>query len=129
MKSVSEDIKLMLETLVQDLDLFPIGIGKEPEEPIDHITLFETSGYPHQLTFNRAEKYEYPSIQMRIRCYNYVDGYEQGDKIKDTLHGRGGETWNGTYYSLIACVNGPFLLDYDKNQNARFILNFNIQRR
>lgn len=129
MKSASEDIKLMLETLVQDLVLFPIGIGKEPDDPIDRITLFETSGYPHQVVFDREKKYEYPSVQVRVRCYNYIDGWAQGEKIKDTLHGRGGETWNSTFYSLITCVNGPFLLDYDKNQNARFILNFNIQRR
>jgi len=39
------------------------------------------------------------------------------------------ETWNGALYTVIYCSNGPALLDWDDSNNARFIINFNIQRR
>jgi hypothetical protein len=132
MNSCSEDIKDMLEYyMVEESDFTPfeISIGKEPDEPFNITSIFEAAGYPPQLTFNRNERYEYPSIQIRVRSTSYVDGWEQIEKIKNTLHGRAGETWNGSFYSLIRCQNGPFLLDYDKNQRPRFIINFNVQRR
>ncbi len=132
MNSTAEDIKTILEYYLDDssgASLFDIFIGREPSEPINSITIFETQGYPPQLNFDREEKYDYTSVQMRIRANTYVDGYQQGLAIKDTLHGRAHETWNGVYYSLIQCMNGPALLDYDKNQSPRFILNFNVQRR
>jgi len=49
--------------------------------------------------------------------------------IKNILHGRANETWNGALYTLIRCSSGPALLDYDKNQRVRFIINFYLQRR
>lgn len=127
MNSCAEDIRDMINTHLTDP--FEISIGKEPELPIDIISIFETEGYKPQLTFNRAEKYSYPSVQIRVRATSYTKGWGQIRDIFDSLHGRGGETWNGSYYSLIACAHDPFLLDYDKNQYPRFVLNINLQRR
>jgi hypothetical protein len=134
MKSLSEDIKDMLENTESsessgEFSFFPIYVGKEPAEPSQTITLFETPGFAPQLTMDRNEKYEYPSLQIRIRSNKFQDGWEQAEKIKDSLHGRANETWDETYYSLIRCSNGPYLLDYDKNQRVRFIINFDCQRR
>lgn len=132
MNSVSEDIKSILEYYLDDSSgatLFDISVSREPSEPNNVITIFDTPGFPPQLTYDRTEKYEYPSVQIRVRADNYSDGYQQALAIRDALHGRANETWNGVYYSVIYCVNGPALLDYDKNQRPRFILNFNIQRR
>ena len=132
MNSTAEDIRDIIEYYIDsssDIDLFEVSIGKEPSEPQNVISIFETPGFPSQLTFERLERYDYPSVQIRIRCTDYQSGYEQGNEIKNTLHGRAGETWNGVYYSLIRCINGPNLLDYDKNQRPRFVLNFDVQRR
>jgi hypothetical protein len=108
--------------------LYPIFIGKEPATPTDTITIFETVGF-HQLTMDKCEKYEYPSIQIRVRSTAYLEGWQMIADIKDILHGRANETWNGALYTLIRCSGGPALLDYDKDQRCRFIANFLIQRR
>jgi hypothetical protein len=139
MNSAAEDIKDMLEyylgesgtelELNSDFSLFEISVGREPDEPIEMISIFQTVGFPPQLTLNRSEVYESPSVQLRVRAYNYLKGYDQAQVIKDTLHGRANETWNDSEYTLIQCQNGPHLLDFDKNQRPRFIINFNLQRR
>lgn len=141
MKSTAEDIRDIIRYYYDDTDsmdsssssvvsdLYEISIGKEPATPSNVISIYETPGYPPQLTFNKSEKYEYPSVQIRLRSDFYQNGYEQALRIREILHGRAHETWNGTYYSVIYCVNGPLLFDYDKNQRPRFILNFNVQRR
>jgi hypothetical protein len=109
-------------------ELYPISIGKESAEPANIISLFEMEGY-HQLTMNKCEVYEYPFIQIRVRSNAYLEGWAIISNIKEILHGRAQETWNGTLYTLIRCSGGPALLDYDKNQRVRFICNFSLQRR
>jgi hypothetical protein len=134
MNITSEDIKDMLEAdsslgLVFASNLF---IGKEPSMPYNSVTIFDTPGFPDELLLSGSENgnsYQYPSIQIRVRNTNYVVGSTLIQNIKDSLHGRANETWNGALYSLIACSSGPALLDWDDNSNARFIINFNVQRR
>jgi len=130
MNSTARDIKDMLESvsslgLTFATDLF---VGREPVDPDNCVTIFDTPGSPPQLTYTKGESYEYPSIQIRVRNRNYNAGWDLINDIKFYLHGRGHETWNGTYYSLIAASDSPALLDYDENNRARFICNFNIQR-
>ncbi|MCK9429646.1 MAG: minor capsid protein [Candidatus Omnitrophica bacterium] len=132
MNASAVDIKQIIEYYYAEDsyvgDLYPIFIGKEPASPVNTISIFETMGY-HQLTFNKCEIYEYPSIQIRIRSSSYLEGWQMIADIKEILHGRASETWNGTLYTLIRCAGGPALLDFDKDQRVRFICNFNIQRR
>lgn len=130
MNAPTQDIKDILEAdpglgLIFATDLF---VGKEPTEPDDCVTIFDTPGFPPQLTFNKGEDYFYPSIQIRVRNRSYQNGWTLAENIRILLHGKGHETWNGTVYELIQCINGPMLLDWDENGRARFILNFNIQR-
>jgi hypothetical protein len=136
MNATAVDVKEMLEYYSQlcdsssadFVDLYPIHIGREPAEPVNTITIFETGVIPPQLTLGN-EFYEYPTIQMRVRSTNYQEGWRVITLIRDLLHGRANETWNGVLYTLIRCFNGPAMLDFDKNQRVRFIINFNIQRR
>ena len=131
MNATVVDIKAMLEYYKStcDTDLYPIYIGKEPDTPINTITLFETGVFPQDLTFDRTEIYEKPSVQIRVRSTGYLEGWAIISQIKDILHGRAGESWNGAVYTLIRCSSGPALLDYDKAQRVRFIINFYIQRK
>jgi hypothetical protein len=138
MSSCAEDIKTMLGVYldssenvseISDFILFPVFVGKEPMEPSNTITVFETPGAPPQLTFDRDEIYEYPSVQVRVRSASYLQGWEQANEIKNALHGRANESWGSNFYTLVRCANGPYLLDYDKNQRVRFIINFDCQRR
>lgn len=127
----SEDIKDML-TGESYLDLTfaaNLFIGKEPVMPNDCVTIFDTPGLPPMLTLDGEVGYDYPSIQIRIRNNSYVDGYDLAKDIQDVLHGKAQETINNTLYSVIYSTGEPTLLDWDENDRARFIINFEIQRR
>ena len=104
-------------------------VGMEPPTPDNTVTIFDTPGAGPQLTFDRDERYDYPTIQIRVRNQNYLDGYTMIHNIKILLHGLSHETWNGTTYELIKCMQDPFILDYDANGLPRFVCNFEIQRK
>jgi len=130
---VSIDVKDMLAAesslgLTFKTDLF---VGKEPSQPDNCVTIFDTPGLPPQLTLegNVTDIYEYPSIQIRIRNRDYVSGWNVANNIYNSLHGRAQETWNETLYSVIYAVDSPALLDWDENDRVRFVINFNLQRR
>ncbi len=126
---VSKDISEILEDcsalgLQFNLNLF---IGKEPTNPRNCVTIFDTPGFPPTLTLDQATGYEYPSIQIRVRNASYESAFAIAQDIMDVLHGLT-DSKNGVSYVMIRCTNGPFLLDWDENNNARFVVNFNIQR-
>jgi hypothetical protein len=130
MNAPSQDIKDMLVAdssldLVLGTNLF---VGKEPAKPRACVTIFDTYGFPPYLGLTDVG-YEYPSIQIRVRNYNYRDGWEIAQDIVTSLHGRSHETWNDALYTVVYCSSGPALLDWDENENVRFIINFNLQRR
>ncbi len=130
MNAPSQDIATLLETsdigLTLASDLF---ISREPDSPDNCVTLYDTPGSSPVVFMNKNEKYFYPSIQVRIRNNDYRQGYALGKQIVTKLHGEGQTEINDTYYSLIAAQSEPFLLKYDKNNRAIFIINFNLQRR
>jgi hypothetical protein len=127
----SEDIIDMLEAqsalgLTYATNLFR---GREPSSPRNCVTVYDTMGFAPDLDLDGNNGYERPSVQIRVRNADYDTGLELAQSIKDVLHGVSQETWNTTLYSVIYCSSGPALLDWDDNNNARFVLNFNIQRR
>lgn len=133
MNAPSEDIKDMLEAYEESSGLgldynVNLFIGKEPIQPRNSVTIFDTYGYAPDLGL-KDQGYERPSVQIRVRSKSYTAGMELAQNIKTALHGRSHQTWNGTLYTVIYCSSGPALLDWDENGNARFIINFNLQRR
>jgi len=130
MNNSAEDIKDML-VAVSALGLTfatNLFIGKEEKTPRNCVTIFDTPGYAPDLGLT-SQGYERPSVQIRVRNANYTTGWNLIEEIKTSLHGRAQETWNDTLYSVIYCSSGPAHLDWDDNGNARFIINFNLQRR
>lgn len=130
MKAPSEDIKdiLLAESSMSlsfGQDLF---VGLQPESPDNITSIFDTIGRPPQLTMDVA-KLENPSIAIQVRSNDYQTGYALAEQIKDALHGRANETWNGTLYMVIYCVSGPFVLNWDENRRVIFSINFNVMRR
>jgi len=130
MNPASEDIKDIIDAdsalgLAFATDLF---IGNEPGSPKNVVTIFDTPGFPPQLNLDKDEEYLYPSIQIQVRNTNYSTGWTLINDIKDFLHGRSHQTINATVYEVIICSGEPFLLDFDENDNARFVANFDIQR-
>ena len=131
MNSAAVDIKDMLVAesslgLTFATNLF---VGSEPTTPDDCVTVYDSSEAPPQLTFQQGEDYFYPSVQIVVRNISYQDGWSLVNSIRDALHGRAGETWNSTYYSLIYCFSGPVSLGWDAQGRVSFSVNFNIQRR
>ena len=108
------------------IDLF---IGKEPDKPNNCVTIYDTPGFPPYLGIGGETGYEYPSVQIRVRNIDQMNGWAQAEAIKNVLHGKNHTTVNGTLYTVIICSSGPTLLDWDDNGRARFIMNFNLQRR
>jgi hypothetical protein len=103
-------------------------VAKEPPNPDNTVTIFDTYGYRPQLTMDN-KRYEYPSVQIRVRDRDYRHGWNLINDIYLSLHGRAHETWNGSLYEVIYASNGPALLDWDDNGRARFIINLNLQRK
>lgn len=131
MNAPSIDIKDLIEAesslaLTFATDVF---VGSEPASPENCVTIFDTPGFPPQLTFKKGENYFYPSIQIRVRNKIYIGGWALINEIKEFLHGRGPETINGTLYTAMICSGEPALLDWDDNERARFVVNFELQRR
>ena len=130
MNPVSEDIMSMLVDesalgLAIGTNLF---MGLEPNEPDNCVTIFDTSGYDPQLTLDR-KNYFYPSIQIRVRNNEYKAGWSLIYDIMVSLHGRGQEVWNETLYSVIKAIGDIAFMDWDEKDRARFIINFDMQRR
>jgi len=103
-------------------------MGREPSSPKDCVTVFDTPGFSPYLGLTSVG-YEYPSVQIRVRSTKYTTGWALIEQIKNALHGRSHETWNGSLYTVIYCASGPALLDWDDSGNCRFIVNFHLQRR
>jgi len=127
----SKDIKEMLdaEVLVDSTAtaLFPISRAVLDERASNCVAILDFSGRKPQLTMDKA-KYEFPTVQILVKCVDYDAGWEFMSAIIDSLHGRSHETWNSAYYSLIECMNGPTFLKRE-NQRSIFVANFMIQRR
>ena len=131
MNAPSVDIKDMLlaET---DLGLFfaeNLFISKEPTNPNEVVTIYDTSQAPPMLTLDKVSDYYFEACQVRVRSTNYEEGYAFIQDIRDALHGRAGETWNGTLYTLIRCTSGPNCIGWDDNNRVLFTVNFEMQRR
>ena len=73
MNASSVDIKQVLITELEtsSFSLFPIFIGKEPDEPVNSITIFDTASFPTEITMGDSKYYDYASLQIRIRSYAF----------------------------------------------------------
>jgi hypothetical protein len=133
MNAPSKDIKEMIEEMLFEdssdslATKYPINRVMFDESKSNCSTILDVPGGSPQLTMDVA-KYEFPSIQFKVRCTDYDDGWAFISSVVDLLHGRANETYNGAYYSLIECLNGPGFMGRE-NQRTIFVANFNLQRR
>jgi hypothetical protein len=133
MNPSSDDIRTLLENesslgLTFKTNLF---VGRQPDgtnAPDDCVTVADTPAGPAHLGVNVSEYY-YPTVQVVVRDNDYVDAMNLAQNIMETLHGRGNETINGTYYTLIRCSSGPTPLAWDDNERINVVVNFELQRR
>lgn len=126
----SEDIKDMLVTeaslgLTFAQNLF---IGMEPSSPRNIVTIYDTPGAGPDSNLAKEEDIWHPAIQIKVRNVSYVAAGDLITQIKDALHNRTGETWNGATYILIQCAQEPFCLGFDENNLALWVMNLDIMR-
>lgn len=130
----SKDIEAMLDaealtdsSFSTQLVNFPVDRAILDASKPNCARILDFSGRKPQLTMDVA-KYEFPTIQVTVKCVDYDEGYEFLSSVIDILHGKSHEEWSGTYYSLIECLNGPTFIKRE-NQRTFFVANFLIQRR
>ena len=129
MKPASEHIKQMLlaDTNIDTVN-YPPYIGLEPEKPNKAIILFDYGNIPRTM-LNTSEELDFPSVQVRVRATDYIEGWNLIESVKKSLHGRANEQWNGMFYISVMCLNGPFFLEWDKRQRVIFVINIDTQRK
>jgi len=107
-------------------DLF---IGREPSNPDNCVTIFDTTSIPADLSMDlNTDPYIKNSCQIRIRNNDYIVAHETATEIFELLHNKGNENQNGTKYTVIQC-SYPTVLDWDDNERVRVIINVEIQKR
>ena len=96
MKSPAHDTALFLAALA-DFGAFggasgwPVYVGREPLSPVDVVTVYDTGGLPDVLVDDVSE----PSIQVRVRSEDYVQGYAKAQAARQALQAATGVTIEG----------------------------------
>ncbi len=96
MKSPAHDTALFLADLG---DFGPFGggvawsvyVGREPLTPVDVVTVYDTGGLPDTLVDDVQE----PTIQVRVRAADYVQGYAKAQAARRALQAATGVTIEG----------------------------------
>jgi len=135
MNAPSVDIKEILEDSSSGLGLTfgtDLFIGREPSAKgaADNcVTIFDTPGESPLLTLDGGGYY-YPSVQILVRNIDYRTGWDLIHDIRVSLHGRANETWGDeTLYTVIKAAGDIAFLKWDENDRAKFVANFDMQRR
>lgn len=130
MNPPSEDIKDIL--VDQSIGTFKattgwsIQISKMPDSPDTCVGVFDQPGLEPETKF----RYDRPGVQVLIRGakMGYVAAYAKAEDVKEALHGRDNEAWNGTRYLQILAESDPIPMGYDDNNRPLFSVNFLIHR-
>lgn len=135
MNNASKDIaqKLAALTVSSSTLKFTIGsnlfVGRQPTNPENCVTIVDRPSWPLGVNLDGSGEFDYASIQVMIRDISYDKGAETMQAIIKLLHGINNFTINNTVYFVCMCVSGPSLLEWDQNNRAILICDFDIQRR
>lgn len=135
MNNASKDIaqKLAALTVSSSTLKFTIGsnlfVGRQPTSPENCVTIVDRPSWPLGVNLDGSGEFDYASIQVMIRDISYDKGAETMQAIIKLLHGINNFTINNTVYFVCTCVSGPSLLEWDQNNRAILISDFDIQRR
>jgi len=117
---------------VEGSDLF---LGTMPSDPSECCALIEYSGEPPLRTQNEGSAHssaqggERPRVQLLCRSAEYETGRSLVQAITETLDAVRNETIEGTWYTRIAAIQSPFLVERDENDRYVFACNFQIVKR
>ena len=123
MNPASIDVKDLLVT--EGIGTFGenLFVGKEPAQPNECITIYDTTAGEQ----NPKLAIDEVSIQVRVRSANYMGGYSRANSVKISLEGRSPITLNTTNYIAFWATSISFV-HYDENDRAIFTINFRITR-
>lgn len=129
MNSVTTDISSYIAANTSWVPKQGLFVGREPTSPNNVLTIFDTPGIGPLLFMNNEGRYDYANIQLRLRHTHYEQGMLGMWELVELLHGEGNIVIGGSLYTKIEALDSPALLNWDENNRARIIVNFEIQRR
>lgn len=129
MNSIADDIKTLIEEqselgLVFAQNLF---ISREPIEPHECVTIYDTAAGNSDLTLNRGIN-RMDTAQLKIRGRNYDTTMALAESLFTYFHGMNHFEIGETYYNLITASN-PFVMEWDDNNRVKLVINLNCIRR
>lgn len=103
---------------------WPVYVGREPLQPVDVVTVYDTGGLPDPLVDNIEE----PTIQVRVRCDSYIDGWAKADEARRDLQSEIGYPVAGGQVVQWIAQGGVTYIGRDDNERALFTCNFRVMR-
>jgi len=101
-----------------------IYIGKEPSEPVNVITLYDTPGGAP----NPKWLVDEPRFQVRVRAVDYAIGWSKANAVRDLLLGLPSQTINGTRYVGVYVVIDTGFLMQDEAKRSIFVSTWRVIR-
>lgn len=124
MSTPADDLKTILEdkgVATFKKDMF---VAKEPADPHDVITLYDTGGFPPNPKHPKGQ----PTVMVRVRNTGYKDGYAKAREVKDALLGLPKQDINSTTYVGVWMEGDIGFVRYDDSDRAIFTMNFRVSR-
>ena len=123
MRPAADDVMQILDaetSLIPGDNLF---VGFEPDTPNNVIVIYDTGGGPTDFV-----GYRQPTVQVRSRNSNYVDGWDKINEVVQVLNGIGSRIVNGTYHSTWWLQSDISFLQRDDKDRATFVANLRGHR-
>lgn len=103
---------------------FSIYIGREPDNPDNTVTLYDTPGDVP----NPKWLLDFPRFQVRVRSKNYATAYGKAEEVKSVLLGLPSQTISGIRYVGVYVVIDTGFLMVDQVNRTIFTSTWRIIR-
>jgi len=123
MRPAADDVMQILDaqtSLIPGTDLF---VGIEPGSPNNVIVVYDTGGGQTDFV-----GYRQPTVQVRSRNTNYIDGWDRINQVVEALDKLGSRTVNGTYHSTWWLQSDITFLQRDDKDRVIFVANLRGHR-
>lgn len=151
MNSMSVDVRKLLcdagigtDAAIEPDSEWAVYVSQTPHEPGRAISLHDTGGEKPRLYLRQVPPTEYPTLQVKVRGYTYVEAEAKAWEVYNALNQCGRFTAerpeqeddlsitdaSGLPYTYadIQALQTPYFLEYDANRRAVFVMNFRAIR-
>ena len=105
---------------------WPVCTGREPLEPADVVTVYDTGGGAP--TGKSGPQLRYPTIQVRVRSDDYVSGWEKADEIQRALFDTTSEATQGGVNVQWVAQGDVNYIGRDDKDRPLFTANYRMTR-